>query len=71
MQGYAVEYWFIHGGEKYTEWVYMTPDGLPTGTDRLFARTLFKTRAEAEVIAKDIENASIHHVEFMVRGLDD
>ena len=49
----------------------MTPDGLPTGTDRLFACTLFKTRAEAEEIAKDIENASIHHVEFMVRGLDD
>nr|DAW10363.1 MAG TPA: hypothetical protein [Caudoviricetes sp.] len=57
--------------KKHTEWVYMTPDGLPTGTDRLFACTLFKTRAEAEEITKDIENASIHHVEFMVRGLDD
>lgn len=71
MQGYAVEYWFIYGGVKYTEWVYMTPDGLPTGTKRLFACALFKTRAEAEEIAKDIENASIHHVEFMVRSLDE
>lgn len=49
----------------------MTPDGLPTGTDRLFACTLFKTRQEAEEIAKDIENSSIHHVEFMVRSLDE
>lgn len=70
-KGYAVEYWFLHEGAKHTEWVYMTPDWLPTGTDRLFACTLFQTRQEAEEVAKDIENSSIRHIEFVVRNLDD
>lgn len=24
-QGYAVEYWYLYGDKKHTEWVYMTP----------------------------------------------